>query len=290
MDDPSSGLLPPELIDHILTYLRDDKDALQACSLLRRSWRDASQRYLFRNIHLIIEWDRTFTALCEFLASAPHFVPWIETLRLTLPYVIKDAPRSYHSPIYLTALASFLDTLPYLQVVHLDGIFREMGDVEYAAPDNQPATKRGLKRLVIDNIDGNADAMLLCVLLFTEIEELHLPKIRRRHYCRERSRFDWWAGCCDLFSTIPPSLRVRDIVLHHPTALAALMDLTSRGCQLRNLRSLSLTFWRSDWKGFNVGKLVNVLRNAPCLSVLRFKLLMIPNPRRFPLYQVLALI
>ena len=85
---------------------------------------------LFRECHLTIEWNRTFTALAEFFSASPHLAACVESLRLTLPYIVKDAPRSYHSPILLPDLASFIDSLPAMKSMEFDGVFREMGEVD----------------------------------------------------------------------------------------------------------------------------------------------------------------
>ncbi|CAL1715536.1 unnamed protein product [Somion occarium] len=45
-------LLPPELDDHILSFLASDPRSLSACANTCRSWSLASRRHLYRDIHL----------------------------------------------------------------------------------------------------------------------------------------------------------------------------------------------------------------------------------------------
>ena len=44
---------PPELIDRILKYLRDDPQSLLAASLVSKAWAGWGQAYLFESVHLI---------------------------------------------------------------------------------------------------------------------------------------------------------------------------------------------------------------------------------------------
>ena len=45
-------ILPPELVDEILIHLQHDKQALQNCSLVAKSWTYSSQKHLFTDISI----------------------------------------------------------------------------------------------------------------------------------------------------------------------------------------------------------------------------------------------
>ncbi|OCH84584.1 hypothetical protein OBBRIDRAFT_741339, partial [Obba rivulosa] len=44
--------LPPELTDHIIDFLHDDRQALQACALVSRAWLPSAQLHLFYDIQI----------------------------------------------------------------------------------------------------------------------------------------------------------------------------------------------------------------------------------------------
>jgi len=65
---------PPELIDRILKYLRDDPQSLSAASLVSTAWASWGQAYLFESVHL----------------APPNLQRWVENVS---PDV--DGPASY---------------------------------------------------------------------------------------------------------------------------------------------------------------------------------------------------
>ncbi|KAJ7062308.1 hypothetical protein C8F01DRAFT_127814 [Mycena amicta] len=52
------GILPPELTDHTLDFLYDDRPSLRTCSLVCRAWVPASRFHLFQHITLRRKWIR----------------------------------------------------------------------------------------------------------------------------------------------------------------------------------------------------------------------------------------
>ncbi len=57
--------LPPELLDHVLDYLHDDKLSLRHCSLTSRNWLPRAQHHLFHSIDIDSTTCNAFTRLLE---------------------------------------------------------------------------------------------------------------------------------------------------------------------------------------------------------------------------------
>ncbi|KAI0833354.1 hypothetical protein BC628DRAFT_1406428 [Trametes gibbosa] len=72
-------MLPPELCDHILDQLQDDKPALRSCALTTRSWLPRVQHHLFRSVYL--DWSNCY-AFSRLLASNPLLTDHVATLEI----------------------------------------------------------------------------------------------------------------------------------------------------------------------------------------------------------------
>ncbi|KAI0710252.1 hypothetical protein C8Q76DRAFT_654348 [Earliella scabrosa] len=75
----SLSLLPPELRDHILDCLADDKHTLRRCALTTRSWVPRAQHNLFHSIY--IDWSNCY-AFTRILSSSPHLASHVATLEI----------------------------------------------------------------------------------------------------------------------------------------------------------------------------------------------------------------
>jgi hypothetical protein len=72
--------LPPELIDTILDHLHDDKLALSACSLVRKTWTHTARYHLFADVN--IESESGCTNLLRLLRPGSAAIPYIRRLRI----------------------------------------------------------------------------------------------------------------------------------------------------------------------------------------------------------------
>lgn len=72
--------LPFEVVGHTASFLLDDPDALQACTLTCRSWHSACRRYIYRTITL--KTDSQLDKLERLLVTLPVSAHWIRKLRI----------------------------------------------------------------------------------------------------------------------------------------------------------------------------------------------------------------
>lgn len=110
--------IPPELSDHIIDFLHDDRRALKACSLTCRTWYPTSRYHLWRKVHLhSLEGCQTFT---QILQSSPYLGQFARYLNMC-----NIAPNNSKHPGDASELASLwpriLPALP--RVEHVDASF-----------------------------------------------------------------------------------------------------------------------------------------------------------------------
>ncbi|PBK86339.1 hypothetical protein ARMGADRAFT_1169113 [Armillaria gallica] len=94
--------IPPELVDEIIDYLWDDKDALVACSFVCRLFCIRTRVHLFRSIELKHTPDDE--------SSSQNILPYIK--KITIRW----------SSDNISSLTPFLSSLPNLTALHLDMI------------------------------------------------------------------------------------------------------------------------------------------------------------------------
>ena len=46
--------LPPELVDHIIEFLEDDRPALKSCTIVSRAWLAPARRLLFKELSIVV--------------------------------------------------------------------------------------------------------------------------------------------------------------------------------------------------------------------------------------------
>ncbi|KAI0359969.1 hypothetical protein OH77DRAFT_1509222 [Trametes cingulata] len=103
----SAPVLPPELCDHILDFLSDDKPTLRACALTARDWLPRAQHHLFRSIYL--DWSNCY-AFSRLLAAAPALAAHVATLEIEGAFGIFSMDRLHGATLdaWLRAVPAWL--------------------------------------------------------------------------------------------------------------------------------------------------------------------------------------
>lgn len=100
----STPVLPPELYDHILDQLADDKRTLRSCALTSRQWLPRAQHNLFRSIY--IDWSNC-SAFSRLLSSNPLLTDHVRTLEIESAFGIFSMDR-----LHGATLDAWLHTIP----------------------------------------------------------------------------------------------------------------------------------------------------------------------------------
>ncbi|KAF7790738.1 hypothetical protein EIP86_001694 [Pleurotus ostreatoroseus] len=116
----TSHELPPEVIEDVLGYVRDDKGSLLACTVVNSAFLGASRIHLFHSVTLDVR--RNPDKLRE-------FSKWLDTVPYTTRYIraleVGQASLSCgadYTPIALGELLEVLDKLPVLQDLRLSDV------------------------------------------------------------------------------------------------------------------------------------------------------------------------
>ena len=113
--------LPPELINHILKFLRDDRESLEAASLVAKAWTSWSQAHLFETLHLkIYNIDNWFENIPPDVDGPASY-----TRTLTLedrPNLFWITPQYLDSHISGSSFTSFRDVRS-LSLIHWNAAF-----------------------------------------------------------------------------------------------------------------------------------------------------------------------
>ncbi|KAH8092508.1 hypothetical protein BXZ70DRAFT_1079545 [Cristinia sonorae] len=115
-------ILPLELLDMIMDYLRGDRATLEACSLISSHWTPAAQRRLFRSLKITISHLEpaanpfTLKAFESFFQNTPYIAPLITSLHIcpNAHYKLSLAVDPH------SALMCLLHELPKLQRLTLN--------------------------------------------------------------------------------------------------------------------------------------------------------------------------
>lgn len=119
----SEATLPVELVDRIIDFLHDDKKSLRSCSLVHRSWLDASRHHIFYTME--VNGKDGFSALLSFLQRSPSVLPYIKELFLrgrdlsSPPSPRNITKRSYDATLCSHLLQQILFLLPSLEFLEL---------------------------------------------------------------------------------------------------------------------------------------------------------------------------
>src|SRR5215471_17388021 len=77
-------ILPQELIDHIVDFLHNDKQALIACSLISQAFLSASRFHLFSHLDLHIREEEIWHRFHIFITSSSPSVMFIQSLSIDM--------------------------------------------------------------------------------------------------------------------------------------------------------------------------------------------------------------
>ncbi|KAK7448795.1 hypothetical protein VKT23_013525 [Stygiomarasmius scandens] len=100
-------MLPQELVDTIIDFLFDDKDSLNSCALVSKSWLPSSRFHLFHTVALASTDTDKRRRLHDLITANPHIGNCIHYLQLSVPSE-ED-----------TALEALLPLLPSLRKLNL---------------------------------------------------------------------------------------------------------------------------------------------------------------------------
>ena len=137
-----SRSLPPELLDLIVCYLRDEPAALKACCIVSKSWVSRTRKYLFAHIqfrspkYTIELWKQTFPDPSNSLAHYTRSISFLEpdSAALVNPDVIGWI-RSFHRVEDLLLKFSGCDNHESLAQLHgLSSALRSLYLIHFVIP------------------------------------------------------------------------------------------------------------------------------------------------------------
>lgn len=230
--------LPPELFDNILSYLQPTsqfdsaegiavkeydtlKRDLLACSLVCRTWRDLTLRYLFSDVRVLFSTSddvddargapillrflsygslysgRTSLAnFYAFLSQSPHIGSCIRKLRLELfpikkvagAHILQWTTEDYPSQSLLLDILN-RDTLPHLTHVQLRDVYLHSKNLDPSITDSVSHLEEvhiacgGIYRVSLPDLSN-------ILSLFTDVDHLHLSGFPAVQSGYDVSRFD----------------------------------------------------------------------------------------------------
>ena len=119
--------LPPELVDHILSYLWNDKSALSIASLISPQWHPLARSHLFHTFEYHTGHHKgTFEPLIQFLSNSMDAANDIRELALN---GCPKGETSYPNDLSASELLLVLESVPRLVILTLDNI-SFLGDEE----------------------------------------------------------------------------------------------------------------------------------------------------------------
>ncbi|KZT07144.1 uncharacterized protein LAESUDRAFT_713654 [Laetiporus sulphureus 93-53] len=104
----SESKLPPEICDHIIDYLWNDRRALAACNLVCRAWLPATRTHIFNRIRLPNK--VTSARFRQLLAESPYIARHVRALS------IRRSSRSAGLPLDYSEILQKLTSLRHLYV------------------------------------------------------------------------------------------------------------------------------------------------------------------------------
>lgn len=102
-----------ELVDEILSYIRNDRTTLWSCALAIRSWLPSIRRILFRSMSVMPKGPKGFLPFIHFLASTPQSSISIKSLKINGCFLFDNNHFCSH------LLSRMLLTLPALESLHI---------------------------------------------------------------------------------------------------------------------------------------------------------------------------
>ena len=102
--------LPPELIDEILTDLRDDKPTLRNCSLIAKSWVYPSQKLLYAHVHLTPETHRIWQENSS--PTSAELLQHVRTLKCHNFHSLEPSHGDYFGSLHCLERLAFCELVP----------------------------------------------------------------------------------------------------------------------------------------------------------------------------------
>lgn len=255
-------MIPAELVDVILDYLRDDFETLRTCSLVSKYWLQSSRRHSFRVVVTAVN-QCQFIQLC---ANANTFLPY--TLR-NMDLVMESHPEAF---------SRVLESFPVLQdTTSLCIKFAKWAPNLSTLSKKFPSiTNLDLNKIIFDSLSHVLDfitsfphlqSLSIHDTSWTEPhEDIRALPIGLTHLtlcdCCQRDIFDW------LYSLKPIPL-IPHVNLGHSVRPA---DTQSIGTYLSHLgealQTLAFGFWSFDAGGDAGAVRMHILRSSSnfCLS------------------------
>ncbi len=112
---------PPELVNQVASYLRDDKQALSAASTVSRTWLASFRGRLFENVRVKHKRNKDFTRFASFLENSPPIRRLIVRLRM-------------RGRINVSTLSKTLSLLPSLSTLSFKGWFELAESIDLTLP------------------------------------------------------------------------------------------------------------------------------------------------------------
>ncbi|PBK59388.1 hypothetical protein ARMSODRAFT_1027444 [Armillaria solidipes] len=154
-----TDFIPPEIIDAVIDCLRDDKDALLACSFVCRIFRPRTRVHLFHTLEL------KFNGTLNIDPDDPSFKRVIE-------YIKEIKLQGVVSPLRIPSCSRFLPSLPNLASLSLSFIFfRDPWHLHVLISHLPCLTDLDLKNVFFDNQSLSEEP--------SESEPLDFPTIKR---------------------------------------------------------------------------------------------------------------
>ncbi|KAI0078321.1 hypothetical protein K474DRAFT_938553 [Panus rudis PR-1116 ss-1] len=185
--------LPQEVIDYIIDFLHDDKASLLQCSLVHRTWLDASYHHIFKELDIVVpsaesEDAHKITKFAEFLQAEPRMAASVRSLELVSHDCMHPIPSYQNaddggrSILDIADISVILRCLPRIQSLTLCGLVIMVGNRPF---DSQ--FKKELKQLQLLDVVTQKNAPLTpphsssivnLLSLFSRVEELVIGVLR----------------------------------------------------------------------------------------------------------------
>lgn len=218
--------VPPELVDSIIDYLRDDHTTLASCALANRSWLARSRLHLFQDLR--VDGSKRSTGCFRRLVQSPQSPcqPLCHLYLHTCPSV--EWPR--RPRIDAEYLSSLFEYLPNLRTFSISGA-RFGGNSGYRGPD---APRYKLDKLTMSWVGSSnySDTTFLEIFaLFSDIDRVHLLYLGFGYYFP-----------ASLSAPFPgPPVRVRSLTLERTEETVQMLRMLRPILDPISLRSLSVS-------------------------------------------------
>lgn len=161
LQHPRERSFPPEITDHIIDHLHDDKQTLSSCCLVNHTWYPAARYHLFSSVCVSITKPTSLLKFHDTLHSNPELRPYIRSLE------VKGGEQQYISSsqfvFQLSEIHDIVEILPNLQDLSLRYISLRSQDISLDKGGNHPPPlPRQLRSLTLSGLAiGNRTLRIL---------------------------------------------------------------------------------------------------------------------------------